>query len=643
MQDGRVPGEKKTPRIIEIGEEEGEGEEGTSWCNAAQWCRAVQADCGEEEEDEGGLGGKALEEMPVQLDMVVLEERPMVLEERSMELDMVALEERSVELDMVALEESSEEEGRGSAMEFMGTWGSYSGLVRSCGGEVVTGGEAEERGLPGSDEEEEEVRYGPNLVEEKMEKGGALTFLSEAVLSVARLMVGEEGEGGEADTDPETMVEGLRELVALVGLTEDEMGRMEEVMEGLEAALRGEFPSASLQPYGSSATGLGVHGVSDLDLLVTLDTPVHLAEGRWVTRRMARLLRAHPSKRFRSALAIMANTPIVRVTDILTGVRCDLNATNRMGVENSRFLRHCTEADTRVRELMMVVKVFARIHRITDSSAGGHLNNYSLACMVVHYLQTQDLLHPLHNFQRVPGLQERIIGGYNFAFCQESGLLPPLPSNSSSLLHLLEGFMDYYAFFPYTTHAVCPAAGREVALTDLAAATNLPSCLRGVSGVPDRFGALVILDPFEVRRNVAHAVSAACLDAMVEAFQLGLEVLGEALEGRESQAMLLEMLFQPGFLAFTDIFPSMEDVRSPLQPDQVQEGGEGGGEGGSVVLGGDEERGAEVVGEGGEELRDGEEISVAVKSDPAEEGEEDSDVEMFSVMSQVLLTRKSTV
>ena len=541
MKNGEVPGQKKPRRIIEIGEEEEEGEGGASWCAAALWYRAARGG-GEEGEGAGGLGGQALEE-------------------RSVQLDMVELEERSVDLDMVALGESSEEEERGSAMEFMGNWGSYSGLVRSCGGQVVTG-EVEERGLPGS--EEEEVRYGPNAVEEKMEKGGTLTFLSEAVTTVARLMVGEDGEEGEEeeeDTDPRSMVERLQELVALVGLTEYEMERMEQTMEGLEAALRAEFPSASLRPYGSSASGLGVHGVSDLDLLVTLDTPVHLAEGRWVTRRMARLLRAHTSKRFRSALAIMANTPIVRVTDILTGVRCDLNATNRMGLENSRYLRHCTEADPRVRELMMVVKVFARIHRITDSSAGGHLNNYSLMCMVVHYLQTQGILHPLHHLQRVPGLQERIIGGYNFAFCQEPGLLPCLPSNSSSLLHLLEGFLDYYAFFPYTTHAVCPAAGREVALSDLAADTNLPSCLRGVTDVPDRSGALVILDPFEVRRNVAHAVSAACLDNLVEAFQLGVEVLGESLEGMESQAMLLEMLFQPGFQAFTAIFPSVEDLR----------------------------------------------------------------------------------
>ena len=614
VKDGELLGQKKLPKIIEIGEEEEAGE-GASWCDAAQRCSARRGEGGQEED--GGVGGKASGERALQLDMVEVEERSVELdmvevEERSVELDMVKVKERSVELDMGTLGESSEEEERGSAMEFMGPWGSYSGLVRSCGGEGATGGQLEE-GLPGCDQEEEEVCYGPNSVEEKMEKAGALTFLGEAVLSVARLMAGEE-----KDTDPGTMAGGLQELVALVELTEDEMERMEEAMEGLEAALRGELPSASLQPYGSSASGLGVHGVSDLDLLVTLDTPVHPAEGRRVTRRIARLLRAHPSRRFRSALAIMANTPIVRVTDSLTGVRCDLNATNRMGVENSRYLRACTE-DPRVRELMLVVKVFARVHRITDSSAGGHLNNYSLACMVVHYLQTQALLHPLHTLQRVPGLEERIIGGYNFAFCQDPSLLPRLPSNCSSLLHLLEGFLDYYAFFPYSTHAVCPAAGREVALEDLAAATNLPSCLRGITGVPDRSGALVILDPFELRRNVAHAVSAATLDTMVDAFQLAVEVLEESLGGRESQAMLLEMLFQPGFHAFTDIFASVEDLRLP-QPDQ--QGGEGGGEAGG------EQSGEVVVKEGEEGPRE-----EKVIREPVKEEEEDSDAEMFSVMS----------
>ena len=60
----------------------------------------------------------------------------------------------------------------------------------------------------------------------------------------------------------------------------------------------------------------------------------------------------------------------------------------------------------------------------------------------------------------------------------------------------------------------------------------------------------------------------------------------------------------------------------------MQEGGEVGGEGGSVEMSGDERRGVKVVREGEEGPRD--------------EGE-DSDADMFSVMSQVLFMRKSPV
>ena len=80
--------------------------------------------------------------------------------------------------------------------------------------------------------------------------------------------------------------------------------------------------------------------------------------------------------------------------------------------------------------------------------------------MVITYLQIQGVLHPLYQLQEVAGLEPKvlvlilivlvdlitplkIVNGYNFVFCTDRALLPPLSHNPDSLLHLLE-VVNYY-------------------------------------------------------------------------------------------------------------------------------------------------------------------------------------------------------
>lgn len=48
--------------------------------------------------------------------------------------------------------------------------------------------------------------------------------------------------------------------------------------------------------------------------------------------------------------------------------------------------------ENRVRPLVLVVKKWARFHEINDASRGT-LSSYSLALMVLHYLQSKYFLH----------------------------------------------------------------------------------------------------------------------------------------------------------------------------------------------------------------------------------------------------------
>jgi len=381
---------------------------------------------------------------------------------------------------------------------------------------------------------------------------------------------GGEGEAWEEvlvkedcdNTDPDILNEKFEALVDNMTPSEKEVRDKEAVLDSLKRVLRNRFPEVKLTPYGSSQSSLAFPG-SDLDIFVWLGAEEEesmggyfdeVEYGKSITKQVAQLLSAHPSKRYKGARAILANTPIVQVRDSITKVRCDLNMRNRMGVFNTAYIRFCADFDDRARDLMMVVKAFCKRHQLTEGS--DHLNNYSLVLMVIFYLQTQFILHPLYQLQETPGLEPEIVNGHNFAYCVDRALLPPLPDNHQTLMELFEGFLDYFAFFPFGTHAICPLAGQEVSVEDLRSGTNLPSCLadKDIVGAPDRLRSIAILDPFELRRNVSHAVLPYIQRKIVNTFDMGARILQVALEGRDNQDELYLMLFEEGFYRFHFVY-----------------------------------------------------------------------------------------
>ena len=132
----------------------------------------------------------------------------------------------------------------------------------------------------------------------------------------------------------------------------------------LEEVLVENFPSVEIQPFGSTACGLGLTQ-SDLDLHVELNTNIAKSlDRKEKTAALAQVLWAH--KRFRNALPILdCRTPIVQLWDKKTGLKCDLSSCSSMGVLNTKFVKFCLDFDPRARTLALVIKCFAKKHHIT--------------------------------------------------------------------------------------------------------------------------------------------------------------------------------------------------------------------------------------------------------------------------------------
>ena len=152
----------------------------------------------------------------------------------------------------------------------------------------------------------------------------------------------------------------LVKLVQLVEISESEATKRANFRHCLEEVLVKYFPSVEIQPFGSSACGLGLTG-SDLDLHVELNTNL---DRKGKTAAQAQVLWAH--KRFRNALPILdCRTPIVQLFDKKTGIKCDLSGCSSMGVLNTQFVKFCLDFDPRTRTLALVIKYFAKKHHIT--------------------------------------------------------------------------------------------------------------------------------------------------------------------------------------------------------------------------------------------------------------------------------------
>jgi len=371
------------------------------------------------------------------------------------------------------------------------------------------------------------------------------------------------------------------ELRHLVEMTKEQSKAMEDVSEALEKVLKAEFPECKAFPFGSSASGLGFRDC-DLDIHVELgknikDETFDLKSGIWGkkfrTRKLFEILRR--AERFKSAVMVLnARTPIIQLREKLTRIKCDVSVVSNMGVKNTEFLAFCREQDSRFLPLVTVIKYFCREHGITSSGKGDHVNNYTLVLMLIFFLQRRGILHPLEVLQK--GMEREEVEGWNFAFCQDMSQLPELKPNPASTFELLLQFFQFYVNFPFDS-VICPLVGQSVKKNSMRQGICLPKVLEGAPSF-GRKGeklelnkALIVQDPFELSRNVGHAVSRDRLARMLKEFKTAARLIKDIKTGKEDVGFW--MLLERGMVSYRDIlsFQHYEDFQGFSDDEAAQD------------------------------------------------------------------------
>ena len=220
--------------------------------------------------------------------------------------------------------------------------------------------------------------------------------------------------------------------------------------------------------------------------------------------------------RFCNAYEILnTKIPIIKVKDTNTEIDCDINVVNRMGVKNSEYLAFCIGQDVRIHQLSRIIKYFCEVQDILGSGRGDHFNSYTLVMMIIFFLQSWKILHPVSVLQDIVPPEE--INGWNFAFCQDMSRLPDLEGNKSTVSWMLYNFFKFYRDFNYNKLIICPWIGRPVKKCEFDFMKSHPkkdtidSTFINKSARLEMYSAVTVQDPFELDRNVGQNVSGARL------------------------------------------------------------------------------------------------------------------------------------
>uniref|UniRef100_A0AC35UFY2 PAP-associated domain-containing protein n=1 Tax=Rhabditophanes sp. KR3021 TaxID=114890 RepID=A0AC35UFY2_9BILA len=249
------------------------------------------------------------------------------------------------------------------------------------------------------------------------------------------------------------------------------LSKKDQLSKRIEALLQRIYPRSKLFMTGSSVTKLGSYNC-DIDMcwyVASLrETSPHHCPTKQVIQgcleKARKALRQSFGSAIKEAIVIKAVVPILKFRIIFesTEFEIDININNTPGILNSKLLHYYSLYDIRFQQLVLVLKHWAIINKIKDAQFG-YFNSYSIALLVLHYLQAG--VHPyiLPNLHK---LYPKIFKDQMALMCLEydKKFEPPRTSqhpdvNRQPVGELLIGFFHYYNAFDFNNLAISIRCG----------------------------------------------------------------------------------------------------------------------------------------------------------------------------------------
>ncbi|KAI9257456.1 hypothetical protein EDC94DRAFT_614487 [Helicostylum pulchrum] len=236
-----------------------------------------------------------------------------------------------------------------------------------------------------------------------------------------------------------------------------------------------------------------------------------------------------------------ASVPICKFVDPQTGLNCDINTNNILGIENTRMIQKYCDLDSRIRPLIFAIKQFVKQKDI-NNPRGGTLSSYAYVIMVLHFLMSA-LEHPVipslqrlqvsctsrdcnfKSFKPIPVLHDhhiincdarfhdcvQIQGVGEYSLQVKGATTVWNGRNTDSIAKLLQLFFQYYSIPQNFSLSIVSSDGGLIRSDEL---------------YPDKYP-FTIQDPFINSKNVARSCTVIGASIILQEFQRAAELLSE--------------------------------------------------------------------------------------------------------------------
>ncbi|XP_057804061.1 protein HESO1 [Salvia miltiorrhiza] len=316
------------------------------------------------------------------------------------------------------------------------------------------------------------------------------------------------------------------------------INEVRDVIRSIES-LRG----GTVEPYGSFVSNLFTKW-GDLDISIELPNGSYISSPGKKHKQtlLADVIKALRKKGGFRRLQFISNArvPIVKFEGNFN-ISCDLSVNNLSGQMKSKILFWISGIDNRFRDLVLLVKEWAKTHHINDSKSGT-LNSYCLSLLVLFHFQTLEpaILPPL--IEIYPGNMTDDLTGVRAV--AEKNIedtcavnIKKIRSDRSRSINwssLSELFLSFLAKFS----DICSRASTQGINPYMGHVEDINTNMRWLP----RTYALFVEDPFEQPANTARTVSSNQLIKIAEAIQVTHQMLASP---NQNQASLFSVLVGP--------------------------------------------------------------------------------------------------
>jgi len=321
----------------------------------------------------------------------------------------------------------------------------------------------------------------------------------------------------------------------------------------LELAIAGMFPHAQVLPFGSAINGFGTCE-SDQDMVLDLDNPdrergnksrlVFQAKGAVYGGDKAQVQRhceelANIIQSFLPGCQdvqkiLNARVPIIKYSQELVGLECDLSMSSSSGLHMSCLLHLWGHTDWRVRPLVATVRRWARsVGLVREMRPTPFFTNFTLTMLVICYLQTlgmlpnysqlADLATESDTFTTRDGVDVNFLHNIN----HKKEMLNNCYLSDISLQDLLQGFFTHYATYDFGKNVLCPITGTNKMKTKRWKHTSH----------------LDMINPLEPTLNVSYNVGYKGLEQFKEECRKGIKKLNILKQSTQEESPIKDGLF----------------------------------------------------------------------------------------------------